>query len=174
MHYSWAADTNEGKIMRYFKTILVAAASFAVLACGSESAAPPPNSPAKINPPKTPTVTPVKASAADVELSPEELQLKRGKKVYRKCKSCHTTDENGRHRVGPNLYGILDAKIASKSEFAYSKSFKASDIVWTDENLDAFLAKPKDFLPGNRMTFVGLKKEEDRKAIIAYLHKTIK
>jgi len=76
MHYSWAADTNEGKIMRYFKTILVAAASFAVLACGSESAAPPPNSPAKINPPKTPTVTPVKASAADVELSPEELQLK--------------------------------------------------------------------------------------------------
>jgi len=76
--------------------------------------------------------------------------------------------------VGPNLFGVLGAKIASKDGFSYSKASKASEIIWTDENLDAFLKKPKDFLPGNRMTFVGLKKEEDRKAVIAYLHNTVK
>ena len=76
--------------------------------------------------------------------------------------------------MGPNLYGVLGAKIASKDGFAYSKASKASDVVWTDENLNAFLTKPKDFLPGNRMTFVGLKKEEERQAVIAYLHDVIK
>jgi len=115
--------------------------------------------------------TQVSAQVPKPELSPEELQVKHGQKVYRKCKSCHTVEKDGRHRVGPNLYDVLDAKIASKDGFAYSKAFQASDVIWTDENLDAFLKKPKEFLPKNRMTFVGLKKEEDRAAVIAYLRK---
>jgi cytochrome c len=114
------------------------------------------------------------AAAAETNISAEEAQLALGKKVYRKCKACHTLEDGGRHRVGPNLYGVMGAKIAAKDGFAYSKAFKASSLVWSDENIDAYLAKPKDFIPGNRMTFVGLKKEDDRKAVIAYLHSTTK
>ena len=166
--------------MQFLKMALIFMAMPVLLACNSESSAPSvsepissPN-PVKVSSPKTPAATQVKADAPKIELSDEALQLQRGKKVYRKCKACHTTDEGGRHRVGPNLYGVLGAKIASKDGFTYSKASKASEIIWTDENLDAFLKKPKDFLPGNRMTFVGLKKEEDRKAVIAYLHNTVK
>lgn len=109
-----------------------------------------------------------------VELSPEDAQLALGKKVYRKCKACHTLEDGGRHRVGPNLYGVMGAKIAAKDGFAYSKAFTDSSMIWSDENIDAYLLKPKEFIPGNRMTFVGLKKEEDRKAVIAYLHSVTK
>ena len=157
--------------MRPTKKIFALLASLAVLACSGESAAPVAAKTAQANAPKTPVATQVSSQAPKIELSPEDLQLKQGKKVFRKCKSCHTLDNGGRHRVGPNLYGVIGAKIASKDGFAYSKASKASDVIWTDENLDAFLTKPKEFLPGNRMTFVGLKKEEDRKAVIAYLHK---
>ena len=157
--------------MRPTKKIFTLLASFAVLACSGESAAPVAAKTVQANAPKTPAATQVSAQAPKIELSPEELQLKQGKKVFRKCQSCHTLDNGGRHRVGPNLYGVMGAKIASKDGFAYSKASKASDVIWTDENLDAFLTKPKEFLPENRMTFVGLKKEEDRKAVIAYLHK---
>ena len=157
--------------MRPTKKIFTLLASFAVLACSGESAAPVAAKTVQANAPKTPAATQVSAQAPKIELSPEELQLKQGKKVFRKCQSCHTLDNGGRHRIGPNLYGVMGAKIASKDGFAYSKASKASDVIWTDENLDAFLTKPKEFLPGNRMTFVGLKKEEDRKAVIAYLHK---
>ena len=157
--------------MRPTKKIFTLLASFAVLACSGESAAPVATKTVQANAPKTPAATQVSAQAPKIELSPEELQLKQGKKVFRKCQSCHTLDNGGRHRVGPNLYGVMGAKIASKDGFAYSKASKASDVIWTDENLDAFLTKPKEFLPENRMTFVGLKKEEDRKAVIAYLHK---
>jgi len=143
-------------------------------ACGNETAdtATPPQS--RLESPTSPAPTNVAAAAPKVKLSAEEAQLKRGAKVFRKCKSCHTIEDGGRHRVGPNLYGVLGAKIASKDGFAYSKASKASDVIWTDENLSEFLTKPKNFLPGNRMTFVGLKKEDDRKAIIAYLHTVAK
>lgn len=156
------------------KTGLVSLTFSLLMACGNGTAeAPKPLAP-KPEAPKTPAATKVVAAAPKVELSPEEAELKLGQKVYRKCKSCHTVEDGGRNRVGPNLYGVLGAKIASKDGFAYSKASKASDIIWTDENLDAFLTKPREFLPGNRMTFVGLKKEEDRKAVIAYLHNVTK
>ena len=158
--------------MRPTKKIFALLANFAVLACSGESAAPVAAKTVQASAPKTPAATPVSAKAPDTaELSPEELQVKHGQKVYRKCKSCHTVEKDGRHRVGPNLYDVLGAKSASKDGFAYSKAFQASDVIWTDENLDAFLKKPKEFLPKNRMTFVGLKKEEDRAAVIAYLRK---
>ena len=153
------------------QVILSAATAMLLSACGNSAADSVKDTP---TPPQTPAVTKVAAAADTPELSPEEAQLRLGKKVYNKCKTCHTFDEGGRNRVGPNLYGIMGAKIASKEGFAYSKAFKASDIVWSDDNLDAYFKKPKDFLPGTRMSFVGLKKEAEREAVIAYLHSVTK
>ena len=111
------------------------------------------------------SATPVAASAPAAMLSPAE----RGAKVYKRCKACHTINEGGKNRVGPNLWGIIGQKAGQIDGFAYSKAMEESDIVWTEENLSEYLRKPTEFLPGGRMAFAGLKKEEDRDAVIAYI-----
>ncbi len=91
-----------------------------------------------------------------------------GKQVARKCTTCHSFEAGGPNKVGPNLAGVVGAGIASK-DFAYSNALKGKDGEWTDEKLDAFLAGPKNWAPGTKMVFVGLKKAEERAAVIAYL-----
>ncbi|MDX5361833.1 MAG: cytochrome c family protein [Alphaproteobacteria bacterium] len=96
----------------------------------------------------------------------------KGEKVFNKCKACHMVGENAKNRVGPQLNGILGAEIASVDGFKYSDAFqakKAEGFVWTEENLDAYLADPRGFIPKNKMGFAGLKKEDDREDVIAYL-----
>ena len=110
----------------------------------------------------------VSSFSQDVEMSEEQL-LKRGKRVFVLCRSCHTLEEGARHKVGPNLYGMFGSKAGLKEGFRYSDAVKNSDIVWNSENLTEWLVKPKDFLPGNRMAFAGVRKETDRKALIRYL-----
>lgn len=92
-----------------------------------------------------------------------------GAKVFAKCKSCHTVNEGGANLTGPNLYGILNNKIGASSGFGYSAAFKAADLNWGYEELDAYLTKPKAYIKGTAMSFVGLKKEDQRAAVIAYL-----
>jgi cytochrome c len=91
-----------------------------------------------------------------------------GEKVYRRCKACHSTEE-GQNRVGPHLAGIVGREAGSVEGFKYSDAMKESGITWDDESLDAYLEDPKGFIAGNRMAFPGLKKEEDRANVIAYL-----
>ncbi len=93
---------------------------------------------------------------------------KAGKKVFNKCKACHAL-QAGKKKIGPSLHGIMGRAAASVEGFKYSKAMKSSGVVWTEENLDAYLAKPKKFMPGNKMVFVGLKKEKQRADVIAYL-----
>ncbi len=90
-----------------------------------------------------------------------------GEKVFRKCKACHKVEE-GANGVGPSLYGIVGRQIASVDGFNYSDALPA-DQTWTPENLMHFLEKPKDFAPGTKMSFAGLKKEEDRINVVGYL-----
>jgi cytochrome c len=91
-----------------------------------------------------------------------------GKQVARKCTACHSFEAGGPNKVGPNLAGAVGADIASK-DFPYSDALKGKEGTWTDANLDAFLTSPKEFAPGTKMTFPGLKKPEERAAVIAYL-----
>ena len=109
--------------------------------------------------------TSVPVQAQDVD----EATMKRGKRVFLMCRSCHTIDAGGRHKVGPNLHGMFGAQVAAKDGFKYSDALAAESFEWTAELLEEWLVKPKDFVPGNKMAFAGVRKPEDRAALIAYL-----
>lgn len=96
-----------------------------------------------------------------------------GERVFRKCQSCHQVGEGARTRTGPILNGILGAPAASNPEFSnYSGGMETArddGFVWDAANLDAFLTRPRDVIAGTRMSFAGLRSEEDRAAVIEYL-----
>lgn len=106
--------------------------------------------------------------AAQDEMTEEQL-MKRGKRVFVLCRSCHTLEEGARNKVGPNLHGLFGSKAGAKEGFRYSDVVKESGIVWSSETLEEWLVKPKDFLPGNKMAFAGVRKASDRLALITYL-----
>lgn len=108
------------------------------------------------------------------DLSPEEL-VKKGQKVSAKCKACHSFKQGGKNKVGPALWGIFERPAGEVEGFKYSKALLArkGELTWTEENLDGYLKKPRKFLPKGKMAFAGIKKDEDRKALIEYL-KTLK
>jgi len=109
-------------------------------------------------------VTAVLASASVARADNEA-----GEKAYKKyCGACHTT-EAGKNRVGPSLAGIVGRTAGSVSAFAYSAANKDSGVVWTEDKLDTYLADPKAAMPGNKMTFAGIKDATERAAVVAYL-----
>ncbi len=79
-----------------------------------------------------------------------------GAAELQKCKICHSLDQGGPNRVGPNLHGIFGRKAGSLSGFAYSDAIKNSGIVWDDDSLEKFLRDPRTDVPGNRMSFPGI------------------
>jgi cytochrome c2 len=91
-----------------------------------------------------------------------------GESIFRRCAACHAV-EDGRNKVGPHLYGIVGADIASVEGFSYSDTLKGLEGAWTVDKLSAWLENPRAFAPGNRMGYPGLKDEADRAAVIAYL-----
>jgi cytochrome c len=96
--------------------------------------------------------------------------LDKGKRVFNKCKSCHTVNKDGKNGIGPNLWNVVNAEKGARDGFKYSKAIIAmAGTAWTYENLNAFLLKPRDYAEGTKMTFAGLRKDSDRANVIAYL-----
>jgi len=91
-----------------------------------------------------------------------------GEKVFKKCKACHIIDKE-KNRLGPHLIGIFGREAGSVDGFKYSKAMMESGVTWDETTLDEYLADPKGYIPKNKMAFVGLKKEDDRANVIAYL-----
>jgi cytochrome c len=95
-----------------------------------------------------------------------------GAKIIKKCISCHTLDKGGSNKIGPNLWNIHESTKATKN-YNYSKAMASKEGTWSDENLFNFLRNPKEYIPGTKMMFAGLKKPEEAAAVIAFL-KTLK
>ncbi|MGB6230251.1 MAG: cytochrome c family protein [Litorimonas sp.] len=99
----------------------------------------------------------------------ELTAMERGAILYKRCRACHTLGEGERHKVGPNLWQVMGQTAGAREDFNYSRAMAESDIVWTDETLSAYLERPSAYIPGNRMSYAGLRKPEDRAALIEYL-----
>ena len=110
------------------------------------------------------------ASTVDTrELITIDGDLERGRKLYLQCRACHSLKENEPHKIGPNLFKIIGSTAGSMKGYNYSDALSKSEIVWTIENLDLWLEKPYEIIPGNKMVFSGMRKQEDRNDLIAYI-----
>ncbi len=106
----------------------------------------------------------------------DEPDLKKGAKVFKKCKACHVIDKE-KNKVGPHLVGIIGRKAAAAEGYKYSKAMNAKadeGLVWTEEIMLEYLIKPKEYIKGTKMAFGGLKKEKDRINLVAYLKENAK
>lgn len=93
----------------------------------------------------------------------------RGETISKACTACHTFDKGGASGTGPNLWGVIARDKGGVSGFAYSEAMLGQDGNWNYDALNHFLWKPKAYVPGTKMNYIGLKKPEDRAALIAWL-----
>lgn len=166
------------------RNFLMGAAALAALAtlsaCGgkqaeeapaaTEEAAAPAEAPA---PAETPAETPAEAAAAApaggaVTYASFTGDAAAGEKVFAACRTCHVFDE-GVNRVGPSLHKIVGRKSGSVPGFSYSDANKNSGVVWTPDVLFDYLKDPKAFMPGTKMAFPGVKDDQKRADLVAYL-----
>ncbi|MEX0277395.1 MAG: c-type cytochrome [Ruegeria sp.] len=107
---------------------------------------------------------------ADLKSSLASADIAKGERVFKKCVACHTVEQGDKNKVGPNLFGIVGGPVAVVEDFKYSKSMVEYGGDWTPERLDLFLKKPKAEVKRTKMTFAGLKKDQDRVNLIAFLN----
>ncbi len=102
-------------------------------------------------------------------LAQDAHEVEEGRKYFRRiCFACHT-DEAGRNKIGPSLFGVVGRKSGTGAGFVYSDAMKNANVIWNDRTLDTYLTSPRAFIPGNRMAFAGVYKAEERRQVIAYL-----
>lgn len=99
----------------------------------------------------------------------DDAEVQAGAAYFKKtCGLCHTA-EAGKNKVGPSLFGVIGRKSGTAEGFNYSDAMKNANITWSAEMLEKYLPDPKALVPGNKMTFAGVKNPEDLKNVIAYL-----
>lgn len=135
----------------------------ALAACGGRTDEPEPAEPAA-----TEAAAEPEAPAADVDFASLTGDAAAGETVFAQCKTCHLIEE-GKNGVGPSLHGIVGRDAGTIAGFNYSDANANSGVTWTPEVLFEYLEAPRDFMPGTRMAFPGLKDAQDRADVIAYL-----
>jgi cytochrome c2 len=102
-------------------------------------------------------------------LFPAHARAQDGAQLFKMdCAVCHSA-EAGQNKVGPSLFGVVGRKAGTSADYTYSDAMKNSGITWTPDQLDKYLANPKSVVPNTKMIFLGLKNQDDRKAIVDYL-----
>lgn len=152
---------NQGRYLAAF--FAIAAGSMA--ACSSDTA----------TAPDTPTAADLgqqdpKPAAQYLGTEPySSADIANGERLAVTCRACHTLETGGPHRIGPNLAGMFGRRAGRSAGFDYSATLSEAEFVWTPRALDAWLAAPYRFLPGNRMSFAGIPDPESRTDLVAYL-----
>ncbi len=160
-------------LMRLLRNgFLICLGTAALAACGAEPApateTPAPALPApEASAPATPLEPGLEFAALPAPYNTANYAA--GRRTWKLCQSCHVTAEGGGNLVGPNLHGVFGRQVATAPDFDYSPALRVETFIWSPEQLDAWLANPRGFVPGNRMSFSGVRKPEDRLAVIAYL-----
>ncbi len=99
--------------------------------------------------------------------------LAAGKQAFNKCRACHKL-EKGRNLIGPSLYGLFGRKAGSVEGYSYTEANKKSGIVWNEDTLFEYLKKPQAMIPGTKMIFAGIRSEQERRNLIAFLKEATK
>ena len=94
-----------------------------------------------------------------------------GAKVWKKCAACHSIEQGGANKIGPALGGVLGRQSGSISNYKYSKAMAAHGKIWSFDEMNNFLIKPKNWIKGTKMSFAGLKNAKDRAAVILFMNK---
>lgn len=157
--------------MRWFLLAVVSAVALA--ACGQGGETPDAPAPSTTAPATTATAArspeEIAAALASLPAPYNEANYEAGRRVFAQCRSCHTLEEGGPNRVGPNLHGVFGREIGTAAGFNYSQAVQDASFTWDAAQLDNWLANPQTFLPGNRMAFAGVRDETQRRDLIAYL-----
>jgi cytochrome c len=154
---------------------LIALVTFALAGCGqseapAQTAAPgsAPAAPAAAVAP-APTAAEKTAILATLPAPWNSADLDNGRRVFARCRSCHTITEGGPNMTGPNLYGIFGQQAGAHAGFNYSTALKEAGFAWDGERLDHWLENPRTFLQGTKMSFAGIPDATDRRDVIAFL-----
>ena len=115
-----------------------------------------------------------KTTSTTIDIEPilnllKTASFEKGQKIFNKCSSCHNSEKNGKSKIGPNLWDLINQPKASTAGFPYSEALAEFGGVWSFEELNKFLYNPKEYIKNTKMNFVGLKKAQDRADLILWL-----
>ena len=110
---------------------------------------------------------------AQTAMAQAQGDAKSGQTVFLQCKACHSLDA-GKNGIGPSLHGLFGRKSGTAPNYNYSDAMKKADITWSADTLFKYLADPKAFVPGDKMSFPGVKDEQKRRDVIVYLEEATK
>jgi len=157
---------------------IAALAVVALTGCGQGEAgsttevppAPGPVESAPVAPVPVAATAPEKAMLLAALPSPyDQADLDNGRRVFARCRSCHTITEGGPSMTGPNLYGMFGRQTGAQAGYNYSAALRDAGFLWDGPQLDDWLENPRTFLKGTKMSFAGIPSPTDRRDVIAFL-----
>ncbi|TPW01344.1 MAG: cytochrome c [bacterium] len=157
-----------------YRPALFAFVTFALTGCGqaeepAQKAAPASDAPAPAAATPAPNAAEKTAILATLPAPWNAGDLDNGRRVFARCRSCHTITEGGPNMTGPNLYGIFGQQAGARPGFNYSTALKEAGFIWDGDQLGRWLENPRTFLKGTKMSFAGIPDATDRRDVIAFL-----